>query len=198
MTCPECHKKLEIGVCVGPHPRYRFKDLPLTPEQNERFRRAPGDGEAREVSEDRMTEEMNTGRQTAYTLGACRRRERGRGVHFVRKHDSAALVSNSHLPSARAIAESAMANARAEYARNKVSDLGFENWDECECGDYRLSHESGKGKCSQPNDLSHGFKVCKKFRRFSQAREIPSAWLEILGVSLTQPNPHLRGRSGSL
>ena len=39
MVCPECGKRLEIAVCVGPHPRYRhISTLKLTEEQEARFR----------------------------------------------------------------------------------------------------------------------------------------------------------------
>ena len=36
MTCPECHKHLEIAVCLGPHPR--FREIYLTPARIEYFR----------------------------------------------------------------------------------------------------------------------------------------------------------------
>lgn len=39
MVCPECGKRLEIAVCVGPHPRYRhIQSVNCTPEQEARFR----------------------------------------------------------------------------------------------------------------------------------------------------------------
>ena len=34
----------------------------------------------------------------------------------------------------------------------------------CECGDYRHQHEEGKGKCIMPNNITHGYKECTKFR----------------------------------
>ena len=43
-----------------------------------------------------------------------------------------------------------------------------EDWDICECGDYRHQHENGVGKCFEclmVNDLCHGFKPCLEFRR---------------------------------
>ena len=35
----------------------------------------------------------------------------------------------------------------------------------CVCGDYRHNHENGKGKCRMPNDITHGYQECKKFKR---------------------------------
>lgn len=36
--------------------------------------------------------------------------------------------------------------------------------DECECGDYRKDHADGAGRCCMPNDLTHGFQTCSRFR----------------------------------
>lgn len=36
--------------------------------------------------------------------------------------------------------------------------------DICECGDYRRDHVDGIGECRMPNDLSHGFQKCSRFR----------------------------------
>ena len=36
--------------------------------------------------------------------------------------------------------------------------------DECDCGDYRRDHIDGTERCTMPNDLSHGFRHCLKFR----------------------------------
>ena len=36
--------------------------------------------------------------------------------------------------------------------------------DECDCGDYRRDHIDGTGRCTMPDNLSHGFKPCLKFR----------------------------------
>lgn len=36
--------------------------------------------------------------------------------------------------------------------------------DECECGDYRRDHVGGRGACSMPNNMSHGFQRCERFR----------------------------------
>jgi hypothetical protein len=34
----------------------------------------------------------------------------------------------------------------------------------CECGDYRLQHQDGTGRCQMPDDMTHGFKPCNEFR----------------------------------
>jgi len=39
-----------------------------------------------------------------------------------------------------------------------------EDYDECECGDYRIQHENGIGKCKMRDDICHGFEPCLKFR----------------------------------
>lgn len=36
--------------------------------------------------------------------------------------------------------------------------------DLCECGDYRRDHVGGKGECRMPDDLSHGYRKCKRFK----------------------------------
>jgi hypothetical protein len=35
--------------------------------------------------------------------------------------------------------------------------------DICQCGDWRLDHEYGVGRCQMPNDLSHGMEPCRAF-----------------------------------
>ena len=39
-----------------------------------------------------------------------------------------------------------------------------EDFDICECGDYRHQYEDGIGKCRMPDDMNHGFKPCLEFR----------------------------------
>jgi len=34
----------------------------------------------------------------------------------------------------------------------------------CQCGDYRHQHEKSKGKCLMPNNITHGYEECLKFR----------------------------------
>jgi len=92
---------------------------------------------------------------------------------------------------ANALAAGWKAAALAEFERNRVEPL-VENFDECECGDYRLSHDNGRGKCSLPNDATHGWKPCKKFRRFVRAGFVPEPWAKWLGEGLADRNPHLR------
>lgn len=48
------------------------------------------------------------------------------------------------------------------------------DFDECECGDFRLDHVNLTGRCTLPDTLVHGFKPCKRFRYFR-----PSTWSEI-------------------
>ena len=91
-------------------------------------------------------------------------------------------------------AREAKGEALAEVERNGVEPL-VANFDACECGDYRLSHEKGKGRCSQPKDLAHGFKECRKFRQLARATFIPEPWAKWL----TPPeprNPHMRAGTG--
>lgn len=39
MVCPECGKRIEIPVCVGPHPRYRhIRSVRVTEEEEAHFR----------------------------------------------------------------------------------------------------------------------------------------------------------------
>jgi hypothetical protein len=45
-----------------------------------------------------------------------------------------------------------------------------DDFDECECGDYRRDHVDGVGRCKMPNDLNHGFRPCDKFRLALRAR----------------------------
>jgi len=40
------------------------------------------------------------------------------------------------------------------------------DFDECVCGDYRIQHENGTGKCKMPNDICHGCEPCLEFRLF--------------------------------
>ena len=42
--------------------------------------------------------------------------------------------------------------------------LKDEDFDECECGDYRIQHENGVGRCKMPDDICHGLMPCLKFR----------------------------------
>ena len=46
--------------------------------------------------------------------------------------------------------------------------------DICRCGDERKDHKDGKGLCSMPNDLTHGFKPCKRFRFSCKAPHLES------------------------
>ncbi len=39
-----------------------------------------------------------------------------------------------------------------------------DDFDICECGDYRWQHENGAGKCTMRDDICHGFASCLKFR----------------------------------
>lgn len=39
-----------------------------------------------------------------------------------------------------------------------------EDFDICECGDYRHQHENGIGRCKMPDDLCHGLEPCLTFR----------------------------------
>lgn len=43
--------------------------------------------------------------------------------------------------------------------------------DICECGDYRRDHDGEIGRCRLPNDLTHGFKECHRFRLSRTAEE---------------------------
>jgi hypothetical protein len=36
--------------------------------------------------------------------------------------------------------------------------------DICKCGDYRRDHKNGVGACRQADDITHGFKRCRRFR----------------------------------
>jgi len=55
-----------------------------------------------------------------------------------------------------------------------MNDYKPSDFDGCECGDYRLQHERGVGRCKMPNDMTHGFKPCTEFRLFGPpATEIP-------------------------
>jgi len=45
------------------------------------------------------------------------------------------------------------------------------NFDICECGDYRVQHENGTGPCRMPDDLCHGFQPCESFRLFETASQ---------------------------
>ena len=52
------------------------------------------------------------------------------------------------------------------------------HFDECECGDYRLNHEGENhtGRCSLPDDLTHGFQPCRYFRLFQPATKVPAGF----------------------
>jgi hypothetical protein len=43
--------------------------------------------------------------------------------------------------------------------------------DVCQCGDFRREHQDGTGRCRMPNDASHGFKTCERFRLHASAAE---------------------------
>lgn len=53
----------------------------------------------------------------------------------------------------------------------KVTDF-----DECECGDYYSDHDSKTGMCRMPDNRSHGFRLCYKFKLSHFARGIPAAF----------------------
>lgn len=36
--------------------------------------------------------------------------------------------------------------------------------DTCYCGDARRDHVDGTGRCLMPDDLTHGFQPCTRFR----------------------------------
>lgn len=47
---------------------------------------------------------------------------------------------------------------RCEFIIHNALDI-------CDCGDYRYQHSNeGKDKCRMPDDGTHGFKPCLKFR----------------------------------
>lgn len=48
------------------------------------------------------------------------------------------------------------------------------DFDECECGDYRHQHVDKVGRCTMPNDLTHGFEACHRFRLSRAATQIPA------------------------
>lgn len=48
-----------------------------------------------------------------------------------------------------------------------------EDFDECECGDYRQDHDLETGQCRMPNNMAHGMKPCLAFKFFRVASEIP-------------------------
>ena len=53
--------------------------------------------------------------------------------------------------------------------------FNLDDFDECECGDYRHQHEDGTGACN----ISWGHRhvgICKSFRLFKVATEIPEAY----------------------
>lgn len=54
----------------------------------------------------------------------------------------------------------------SDYTPASLQDTDY---DECECGDYRHQHEAGTGRCTMPNDLTHGFKACPTFRLHKRA-----------------------------
>ncbi len=48
-----------------------------------------------------------------------------------------------------------------------------EQFDCCECGDYRQDHDLETGRCRMPDNMAHGMKPCLGFRLFHMASEIP-------------------------
>jgi len=49
---------------------------------------------------------------------------------------------------------------------------GTNDLDECACGDYRRDHVNGTGRCKMPDDLTHGFQPCLRFRLVRQAAAV--------------------------
>lgn len=47
--------------------------------------------------------------------------------------------------------------------------------DVCRCGDARRDHVNGTGRCRMPNDLTHGFMTCEKFRLHMTAQQAVEA-----------------------
>lgn len=56
--------------------------------------------------------------------------------------------------------------------------LKVEDFDECECGDYRVEHKQGIGPCKvcRWNNPIPESKPCQEFRLFSKAKEIPEVF----------------------
>jgi len=50
------------------------------------------------------------------------------------------------------------------------------DFDSCACGDYRHQHVRGEGRCTMPNDITHGFRPCTAFRLTREADAIPEAY----------------------
>lgn len=60
------------------------------------------------------------------------------------------------------------------------------DFDGCECGDYRLQHERGAGRCKMPNDMTHGFKPCTEFRMFGPpATEVSQPYSDGANIFIT-------------
>ena len=62
-----------------------------------------------------------------------------------------------------------------------MTDLheNIEDFDLCKCGDYRHQHEYGTGRCMISWSETH-MGVCKSFRLFTVATEIPEVYKQYL------------------